>query len=224
MNQAKARRMRNGFAFVRSKKGAAALVFAALLCLVLVRVVAVNAAALRTKTEQYPMGQWVPLEGNFTFSAEEKTDGYSVRVTDARQYTYAAYMEKCGLPQNYLSEDAQTSVIELAVQIKNQHNQDGMLAISWFSLKDRTMAVYNYFDGFYAGLQNKTLADVYGVTVRPGTEFTVYLPFPMRYGAQNQSLLDAGGQDTFYFTVSKYPVEKSIRVVLAPRAGRSAGW
>lgn len=49
------------------------------------------------ETEVYQMGEWVELEGNFQFSAQEYTDGYAVRLESVEFMTPEEYAGKYDL-------------------------------------------------------------------------------------------------------------------------------
>lgn len=169
-----------------------------------------NFTAERDTIKQYEMGQWVPLEDDFIFSASEAADGYSLCVKNATVYSYEDYIKKCGASMDVIEPLAQSPVLELEVAVKNEDNTEGGIPAGWFALKDKTRSLSNYCSNAYAALQNKKLEDSSGFSIRPGTEFTVYLPFTMQYGIQNHSILDETNQGPFYFVVSQYPINKEI--------------
>ena len=99
------------------------------LCLVVGRVVAVNATATRFQEMSYPQGEWVPLEGDFFYTSLENTDGYFVRVSSAEAMTYEEFLERFEKPLDYLGEESRHDVIVLKVDFKNQDNTQGGVLI-----------------------------------------------------------------------------------------------
>lgn len=186
-----------------------------LIGLFLFRIVYVNIHSINEVRQEYAMGEWIPLSGDFVNTADEKTDGYYLRVESAKLFTYEEYMMECGYPEYYLGEVIQSPVIELKLTIRNDDNEDGFLALSKFSLLTGNRAIPNNFNQIYAGLKNSTLETAYGATIRPRTEFTVYLPFTMQYGSENRSYLtENGGNGDYYFVVSKYPTRKEVKIIV----------
>lgn len=179
------------------------------------RITAVNLYALNEKHELYTMDEWVSLDGDFVSSASESTNGYYICVTNARVFSYEEYMKECGVPEDQLPTDIRSPVIELEVKIRNQGNTDGFLSLGWFSLLNENKTIYNYYKDAYAALKNLLLDGASGITIKPDTEMTIYLPFTMQYGAENLSILDEKSQtNVYYFTVSRYPTRKEIKVLI----------
>ena len=160
------------------------------------------------------MGEWVPLSGDFCTSAEEKTDGYSLRVDAAKRYTYAEYMQETEHPEQYFGETIQSPVLELTLTLRNTDNTDGLLPVSQFNLLNENRTIYNRYDPLYAGLKNPLLESSFGVTIRPQTEFTVHLPFTMQYGPENCSFLEENDSGVYYLVISRYPVRKEVKITV----------
>lgn len=179
------------------------------------RIVVLNSCALNEKKETYQMGEWVALDGDFVSSASELTAGYYICVTGAHVFSYEEYMEACGLSDDCLPAEIRSPVVELEVKIKNQGNTEGFLALGWFALLNESKTIYNYYKDEYAGLKNSLLDGASGITIKPDTEMTIYLPFTMQYGAENRSLLSEDRiSNVYYFTVSRYPTRKEIKIIV----------
>lgn len=143
--------------------------FLLVLVVIVLRIVWVNVHAAKETTQEYSMGEWVPLSGDFCTSAEEKTDGYSLRVDAAKRYTYAEYMQETEHPEQYFGETIQSPVLELTLTLRNTDNTDGLLPVSQFNLLNENRTIYNRYDPLYAGLKNPLLESSFGVTIRPQT-------------------------------------------------------
>ena len=69
---------------------------AMLFCMITGRIYWVNAVAYDFQKSVFQQGEWVPLEGDFFYSREEYTEGYSVRVSLAEALPYETFMERFG--------------------------------------------------------------------------------------------------------------------------------
>lgn len=186
-----------------------------LICIFLFRIVYVNTHSINETRREYEMGEWIPLSGDFVNTADEMTDGYYLRVESANFFTYKEYMSECGYPEYYFGTDIRSPVIELKVSIRNENNENGFLAISKFNLLNETKTISNTYNPIYAGLKNSTLETAFGATIRPQTEFTIYLPFTMQYGPENRSYLaENRGNGVYYFVISKYPTRKEVKITV----------
>ena len=95
----------------------------------------VNSKAYRQKIEYYPIGEFVDFDGNFFFDANEKTNGYSIKVNSMDIVDYSKLFHEYGrelsVPSNYPIPD---SVVLLDVTVKNEGNSEGCLPFSGFSI------------------------------------------------------------------------------------------
>lgn len=95
----------------------------------------VNSKAYRQEKEYYSIGEFAELNGNFFFDANEKTNGYSIKVNSMEIVDYSKLLNEYGrevsVPSNYPIAD---SVILLNVTVKNDGNSEGCLPFSGFSI------------------------------------------------------------------------------------------
>ena len=68
---------------IRVSKTLSVILLSVALVLCAWRIWYVNATAYSFETQEYGIGEWIPLNGDFFYSKEENTNGYSVRVREA---------------------------------------------------------------------------------------------------------------------------------------------
>lgn len=94
---------------IRVSKTLSVILLSVALVLCAWRIWYVNATAYSFETQEYGIGEWIPLNGDFFYSKEENTNGYSVRVREAEVVRYEDFMQRFGKPVDYLAENTQHS-------------------------------------------------------------------------------------------------------------------
>ena len=188
---------------IRVSKTLSVILLSVALVLCAWRIWYVNATAYSFETQEYGIGEWIPLNGDFFYSKEENTNGYSVRVREAEVVRYEDFMQRFGKPVDYLAENTQHDVVLLTVDFKNENNTDGGVFIRDFNLLNEAQSAYfNKSDG---------------ISVMPGTEASLYMVYPTSSRADGVTYLEeqAGKEQiVMYLNVSLYPVKKCVRMVL----------
>ena len=110
---------------IRVSKTLSVILLSVALVLCAWRIWYVNATAYSFETQEYGIGEWIPLNGDFFYSKEENTNGYSVRVREAEVVRYEDFIQRFGKPVDYLAENTQHDVVLLTVDFKNENNTDG---------------------------------------------------------------------------------------------------
>ena len=178
----------------------------------------VNATAYSFETQEYGIGEWIPLNGDFFYSKEENTNGYSVRVREAEVVRYEDFMQRFGKPVDYLAENTQHDVVLLTVDFKNENNTDGGVFIRDFNLLNEAQSAYFNKSEIYMKIANPDLnSKADGISVMPGTEASLYMVYPTSSRADGVTYLEeqAGKEQiVMYLNVSLYPVKKCVRMVL----------
>lgn len=198
------------------------LLFAAccglLLLALILRIHQINKNSYSFSEKLYPVGEWVPLEGDFFFSAEEGTDHYSVRVSSAQALPYAAFMAKFEKQEDYLAESSQHDVVLLQVDFKNEGADPGGVFIRDFNLLNEYQSAYYNKSEDYMRIANPGLdVSQFGISLRPGTESSLWFVYTTVGRADQVTYLEEQkGRDhvTMFLNVSLYPVKKQIRLEL----------
>lgn len=90
------------------------------------------------ETKVYQMGEWVELEGNFQFSAQECTDGYAVRLESVEFMTPEEYAGKYDLdlemfrmgPKGEMPE----AVADLTLNFRNAGSEEGYIQFVYYRM------------------------------------------------------------------------------------------
>ena len=187
---------------IRVSKTLSVILLSVALVLCAWRIWYVNATAYSFETQEYGIGEWIPLNGDFFYSKEENTNGYSVRVREAEVVRYEDFMQRFGKPVDYLAENT----------------TDGGVFIRDFNLLNEAQSAYFNKSEIYMKIANPDLnSKADGISVMPGTEASLYMVYPTSGRADGVTYLEeqAGKEQiVMYLNVSLYPVKKCVRMVL----------
>lgn len=142
---------------IRVSKTLSVILLSVALVLCAWRIWYVNATAYSFETQEYGIGEWIPLNGDFFYSKEENTNGYSVRVREAEVVRYEDFMQRFGKPVDYLAENTQHDVVLLTVDFKNETNTDGGVFIRDFNLLNEAQSAYFNKSEIYMKIANPDL-------------------------------------------------------------------
>lgn len=142
---------------IRVSKTLSVILLSVALVLCAWRIWYVNATAYSFETQEYGIGEWIPLNGDFFYSKEENTNGYSVRVREAEVVRYEDFMQQFGKPVDYLAENTQHDVVLLTVDFKNENNTDGGVFIRDFNLLNEAQSAYFNKSEIYMKIANRIL-------------------------------------------------------------------
>lgn len=201
---------------MKEKKCVVCLVAVFLMIVLAVQIVSVNAAAYSFQEQVFPLGEWVPLEGDFFYSSQEHTEGYFVRVSSAEVMTYEEFVERFHKPFDYFGEDSRHDVVVLKVDFKNDGNTQGGVYIRDFNLKNEFRSQYFNTSGHYMAIANPGIDPAAeGIRIRPGTEASLFLVYDTLARADRVTYLEEHKDDdilTFLLNISLYPVNKMIQI------------
>lgn len=201
---------------MKGKKRIVCLVTALLTILLAVQIVSVNATAYSFQEQVFPLGEWVPLEGDFFYSNQEHTEGYSVRVSSAEVMTYRGFVNRFHKPFDYFGKDSRYDVVVLKVDFKNDGNTQGGVSIRDFTLKNEFRSQYFNTSTHYMAIANPGVDPAAeGIRIRPGTEASLYLVYDTLARADRVTYLEEhkdADSLTFLLNVSLYPVNKMIQI------------
>ena len=191
-------------------------VSAVLLLTAVLRIFYVNAFAYQFPEQVYPMGEWVPLDGDFFFSEDEGTENYSVRVSSAEALPYAKFMERFGKEKDYLAEDSQHDVILLKVDFKNAGPEQGGVFIRDFNILNEYRSTLYNTSADYMKIANPNFnPNQWGLSVRPNTEASLWFVYTTVARADLITLLDEQDKKEtlkMFLNVSLYPTKKTIEL------------
>lgn len=189
--------------------------------LVAVRIWYVNSKAYKFVTEEYSIGEWIPLEGNYFIDMDaENNDGYSVRISKAEVLPYEEFMSRFGKTADYLADYSRYDVILLTVDIKNEDNENGGVFIRDMNILTKSRSAYYNKNTDYMKIANPNISKTMdGVRVKPGTESTMYFVYPTDGQVDNITYLSALQKKnvknfTMYVDVTRYPIKKTVRLDL----------
>lgn len=189
-----------------------------LFCAIVGRICWVNATAYDFQEEVFQQGEWVPLEGDFFYSSEEHTEGYSVRVSLAEALPYEKFMKRFGKPVDYLGEQSHYDVILLKVDFKNDGDTQGGVFIRDFNLKNEARSEYFNPSADYMAIANPEFdPSTEGIRIQPGTEASLYFVYDTLARADGVTYLDeqrTKNSLTMLLNVSLYPVNKMIEMTI----------
>lgn len=204
---------------MKNKRNRLVCAIAVLLLAVVGRILWINFNTISFPQADFPIGQWVPLEGDFFYSSAEDTKGYAVRVSSAEAMTYESFMNRFGKSLDYLGEESRHDVIVLKVEFQNQDNLQGGVFIRDFNLVNAAQSQYFNPSSNYMAIANPDF-DPYaeGVKVQPGTEASLYFVYDTVARADKITYLDQQkGKESLsmYLNISLYPVHKMVKMEIS---------
>ena len=158
--------------------------------------------------EVYSMGEIVPFGTNYTLQGLQ-ADGYSLRVDSFTIVNYDGFLTEIGLDLETTNNVPEKLALVYITLFNDESTADGvMLTDFWLHGIDNYVSV----DPDVLAAINPVLATGYGISLSPGTEYSLIIPFDLP-----QVLF---GNDTwrniedymFYLHITNYPTEKDILV------------
>lgn len=171
------------------------------------------------------MGEWVELDGAFLMDrADEQTEGYAVRVTEAEHLSYNEYIECYATDGSRPIEglDAQ-SLVCLTLQIRNEQSSGGLGIAMMYLVPDRKNEFLVVDSDLLLAAETKLRESganlVTGVSIRPGSEYEVRLAYHRQGGTTqlgdrevNEAYLETIRDDSFELVLSNLPAQHVVRV------------
>lgn len=160
----------------------------------------------------HAMGEWVELDGAFIDSRNEITDGYAVRVTDAKTISYREYLSLYGTEGVEIPGDSgldAKSIVCLTLELRNgSETSNGAVLLGEFALIPDGMPLAYDFDPMLWGESNPNIGQLsFLIAALPGTSTVQHVP----YGAGG---LDAtGGISERYYNA--LPVAESYELIVS---------
>ena len=180
-----------------------------LLIAAMIRIAYVNITAPQLEIENYKMNEWVNLDGSFFRSNEEKTVGYSVKVTDYEVISREDYLKKYNLEDTSVSEENNFSYfMELTVSVMNDNNEDGKVMIADWVLVGKNGDFVTTMDPQLLMDTDDRINDyLSSITTASGKEISLKLAYPMT-GMKSEEVVKKNA--VYKLAVTKYPVRKYI--------------
>lgn len=170
-----------------------------------------NSSVPVSNTKSFQKGEEVPFEKDYTISADERIDGYTVKVLESKILPVKEFYTKYNLMDTTLLEDVFTKYYYLVkVSFANKDNQSGTK--SGVNLTQIVLAGTNYYmvvDSQVLSLLNPDLPGM-GFSLRPNSNKEVYLP----YAVIPSTHTDYAGfkKDPPKLQITEYPNRKIINV------------
>ena len=126
------------------------------------------------KDEKYQIGEWVPLDGAFQYSASEDTEGYYVKLEDIVFVTPEEYIEKYGLESDVFAigphGEEPEYVADITLNFRNEDNEEGYILFLYYRIYSEVdLASFVPYDRVNF-LLHPEMSDKLGFRVFPGTE------------------------------------------------------
>ena len=165
----------------------------------------------------YQIGEWVPLEGNFQFTADECTEGYYVKVEDIQFCTPEEYAAQYGLDislfQMGINGELPEYVADVTLNFRNEGTDEGYIQFLYYRIYTQ-----QDFSCFYPLPEvnlslHPEMGDKLGFKIYPGTESG-----PTRFCLGTEIEINwpvTGNLDIFpkYLQVSLTPERKLIEIL-----------
>ena len=180
-----------------------------LLIAAIIRIAYVNITAPQLEVENYKMNEWVSLDGSFFRSNEEKTEGYSVKVTDYEVISREDYLKKYNLKDTSVSEENSFSYfMELTVSVMNENNENGKVMIAdWVLVGKNGDFVTTMDPQLLMDTDNRINDYLSSITTASGKEISLKLAYPMT-GMKSEEVVEKNA--VYKLAITKYPVRKYI--------------
>ena len=90
------------------------------------------------KTEIYKMNEWVELDGDFQYSADENTSGYAVKLENVEFMTLEEYAKRYNVDitmfQTGTNGEMPEAVADLTLNFRNKNCEDGFIQFVYYRL------------------------------------------------------------------------------------------
>ncbi len=182
---------------------------AVLLIAAVIRIAYVNITATKPLEEHSKMNEWVALDGSFFRSNDEKTEGYSVKVTDYEIISKEDFLKRYKLENSSISEQNSFNYFMIvSVAFMNENNEDGRVMIADWRLVGKNGDFVTSMDPQILMDTDERINDyLSSVTTAPGKEISLNLTFPMT-GMKSKEEIEKNS--VYRLAVTKYPVRKYI--------------
>lgn len=125
-------------------------------------------------TQVYQMGEWVELDGDFQYSANENTNGYAVKLEDVEFMTPEEYCRKYEIDTNLFkigqNGELPEAVADLSLNFRNSGNEDGYIQFVYYRLySNQDLRAFFPLADVNAAIHPE-MSDKLGFKVYPGTE------------------------------------------------------
>lgn len=194
------------------------------------RVYAVNASAFKYPQQLHEMGECVELDGAFAEYSYENTDGYAVKVGSAKLMSQAEYLDAYAAeggdyePSTFDTTDADAKTLAvLDVSISNNKSPEearGYLdSLGWSLLPEDHKELWLRVDNALFDASVPQLEGAFHLSVKPGTSFTVHIPFsvtesnsfPAKADGSHRVELERGA---YVLTLTNMPTRHQVRIEL----------
>ena len=193
------------------------------------RITLVNSEGLPYGIALHSVGDSVELNGAFAEYSTENTDGFSFSVNSAELMSINEYIDRYS-KDNVMPNDPydttdpnEKTLAVLTITIRNDKNEGderGYLdSLGWSLIPRNQKERWLRVDSTLFNLSVPQLGGAYQLSVRPGTEYTINVPFstsvvdgfPAQAGLGHKPTLESGDYD---FIATNLPVRHIVEVEL----------
>lgn len=189
----------------------------------------VNGEQLPYSVSVHKVGDTVQLQGAFAEYSYENTDGFSFTVQSAELMSINEYVDRYSkdgalpdLSYDTTDRDAATlAVLDIVIRNdKSENDERGYLdSIGWSLIPRNQKERWLRVDNQLFNLSVPQLGGDYRLSIRPGTEYTIHVPFsttvtdgfPSQTGLGHKPTLESGDYD---FIATNLPVRHIVKVEL----------
>lgn len=193
----------------------AAILFAAL---AVVRIAYVNAAAYPQEYRRYEPGAWVDLAGNFLYTSDEETEGYSVKTSGLSLFTAQEFFARYGTTVDEFTAQfdytiaPEETIALVDVEIKNTKSKNGTLPIGDWSLLNDDYAFATMPEMGCLSYTMPEMGAKSSASLEIGSSYTLHLPYLLK----GMSYKDAMRESPYTLVVSCFPVRLELMVETMP--------
>lgn len=184
-----------------------------------VRVVRLNSSLDRAEVETYQIGDLVDYGKNIFIRTGEERNGYQIQVRSARVIPYEQFAQEYGLELPELTEEQAMwdhraeYVYDVEATFFNNNAAEGAgidLTNTWMVTDCTNLVV----DKTLWSLLYPNLGGSRKFAIREGTQMDFHLPYTAETAVREELITkEYLNTETFYLTISLYPVRKRIEIV-----------
>lgn len=194
-----------------------ALCLAVVLCVgVGLRIWAVNYNRPEVETVIYPMGEVIDMGDDYFYMPDDTCSDYDIEVLSAEVLPVDEYLEKYGFTREEVWGDAnvyETTIYEVELWLRNNSDVEnytqGIDLVNMRLVNDQGDD-YQICDELLYAMYPQIDQSTYGFSIRPGTEYTVRLPY-RAVDWMRLSTEEIKNRDT-YLWLSMYPTKRMVEI------------
>ncbi len=175
-----------------------------------IRINSINTQSLSIPLNSYYLGEEVPLDGSFITSSKENTQGYFLKVNDARLMSYNEYCGKYSRSEKILDSYDAKSIVVVEIAIRNIGNSEGYLDVmGWRLIPERGNEYYIADASLWEMNEVNAPGETGALALVSDSEYTVRIPFVRNVG-EEAMFVNEITDSSFHLVVADVPTKKEI--------------